>query len=232
MRRHSATLFFLIVVLLCVFFAWRHYARVFRWEVFKGTMHQLDWRWVLAGTGLALLSYIGRAIRWKVMMLPAPSRIASLCSATLAGFASVVILGRAGEFVRPYLIARDERSTFASQAAIWLLERLYDLLFILVLFGIGLSQASAFGLPTHSRLAPVLQTGGWILTVTAIAAAGILYLLGHRPEACRRRILEALAVLPERFQHKITESLDSFLQGARSPGILSLLLTFITADGD
>ena len=39
-----------------------------------------------------------------------------------------MLLGRPGEFVRPYLIAVKERVPVTSQLAIWVLERIFDLL--------------------------------------------------------------------------------------------------------
>ena len=38
----------------------------------------------------------------------------------------MVILGRAGELVRPYLISLKEQVPFSSQMAAWLLERILD----------------------------------------------------------------------------------------------------------
>ena len=35
------------------------------------------------------------------------------------GFSALALLGRAGEMVRPYIIAKKERLTFTSQVAVW-----------------------------------------------------------------------------------------------------------------
>ena len=43
--------------------------------------------------------------------------------------------GRPGELIRPYLIAVREKTPFSSQMAIWLLERIWDLLIVLAMFG-------------------------------------------------------------------------------------------------
>ena len=47
-------------------------------------------------------------------------------SATAIGFTAVVLFGRAGEPVRPYLIAKKEGVTFSSQVAAWVVERILD----------------------------------------------------------------------------------------------------------
>jgi hypothetical protein len=214
-RRRSSKLIIFAFCLLIAGLCWWYFAS-FQWDVFFGTLFALDYRWLLAGTGLAFLSYFGRAARWKLMMFPAHSRLSRLFSATLIGFSAVVLLGRAGELVRPMLIAKREDSTYPAQAAIWLLERLYDLLLILVLFGIGLAEADSIGLPSTSRLTPVVRIGGGLITVAAGAAAAVLYLLARHPETCRIQIVRAFSFLPQRIVVRISRTLDSFLEGARS----------------
>ena len=91
---------------------------------------QLHPGWLSLGIALVFLTYVGRALRWQVMMRPfAPhSRFHKILSATVIGFTGIVILGRPGELIRPYLIAVREGTSFSAQMAIWLLERIWDLL--------------------------------------------------------------------------------------------------------
>ena len=50
-----------------------------------------------------------------------------MISPTLVGFTGIALLGRAGEFIRPYLIARRADLPFSSQLAVWGVERIFDL---------------------------------------------------------------------------------------------------------
>lgn len=225
-RLTFAVFVFLSIVLLA---AWCRYSS-FRWDLFLGTLRDLDWRWVSPGAGLALLSYVGRAARWKVMMLPARSRLGSILAATLIGFSAVVVFGRAGEVVRPILISREDRSTLAEQAAIWVLERLFDLLLILLLFGVGLAESESFRVRSGSILLPLLRIGGGVVIATAGAACAILYLLARHPARCRNQLLKALSFLPSSMFKRVERVSGSFLRGAECisrPGIMlsSLLLT-------
>src|SRR5947199_9729933 len=54
------------------------------------------------------------------------------------GFTGLALLGRPGEFIRPYLIAKKENTTFASQIAIWLVERVFDMSAVILLFTIAI----------------------------------------------------------------------------------------------
>ncbi len=57
---------------------------------------------------------------------------------TIIGFAAVFVLGRAGEPVRPLLIARKEKMPVSSMFGIYVLERLFDVCATAVLAGISL----------------------------------------------------------------------------------------------
>ena len=93
------------------------------------------------------------------------SSLASLFAPTAIGFTGLVLLGRPGELIRPYLLARGEKVSFASQLAIWFVERLFDLGACLFLVGMALMAD-----PTLNAL-PYF---GKIREATAVMAAALL----------------------------------------------------------
>ena len=101
--------------------------------MFLATLKQVNGAWLAASICLILLSNVGRALRWKVMLRPfgTPIGVWRLTSDTAIGLTAGVLLGRVGEVVRPYLIALQTGLPFSSQAAAWLLERMLDLLAVL-----------------------------------------------------------------------------------------------------
>jgi hypothetical protein len=164
------------------------------------------------------------------MMLPVRSSFSTVFSATLIGFSAVVVLGRAGELIRPYLIARKERTDLPLQAGVWVLERLYDFLVIVLLFGIGISHTRKMAFSADVGFQAVIHAGGWIVAVGATATGVLLYIIGSRPEFFRRRISLAITFLPEHRQNRVLQTLDSFLRGASTAGraptmLLSIALT-------
>jgi hypothetical protein len=110
----------------------------------------------------AYSSYYGRAIRWAVFLQPLRPhpRTWNLVTATTIGFTAIVLLGRPGEFVRPYLIAVKEKVPVTSQLAIWVLERIFDLLAALLIFGYGLSRVRSSSAQVGEALRWVFQVGG------------------------------------------------------------------------
>ena len=79
----------------------------------------------------------------------------------MIGFTAITLFGRAGEFVRPYLIAVKEKVPVTSQMAAWVLERIFDLLMASLLFGFrpdpGHQRRACTSGP---KLAWVLAVGG------------------------------------------------------------------------
>jgi len=84
-------------------------------------------------------NYWVRALRWKYFLEPIKrASLWNLFAGQILGFSSIYLIGRPGELVRPGYIARKEHVSFASQLAILLLERIYDTIAIVLLFGIAL----------------------------------------------------------------------------------------------
>lgn len=192
----------------------------FDWQAFGLFFVRLDFRWVAVGAGLCLLTYVVRALRWAVLLRPVAAHpsFLGLVSATAVGFAALVILGRPGEFVRPYLISVRERVSFSSQLAAWLLERIYDLLAALCIFGFSLSQVRASGIPLGPQLAWVVETGGYAVGILCAICLVLLVFMGRFGDIMRRRILGALEVLPDRLRLPANRSTIAFLDGAAATG--------------
>src|SRR6266536_4347707 len=87
----------------------------FHWRAFLDALAGLQWHWLLAAALCANSTYWVRALRWAVLIRPVRQhpRLANLFTATVIGFTAVTIFGRAGEFVRPYLISVKERVPFS-----------------------------------------------------------------------------------------------------------------------
>jgi glycosyltransferase 2 family protein len=203
----------------------------FHWNLFVAIFSRMNWFWVLLAAALGLVAYLGRAVRWAVMIRPLkphPS-LWNLFVATAIGFTSIVLFGRPGELVRPYLIAIKERVSFSSQMAAWLLERIYDLLAVALIFGLGLSQVRVTDAKLGPGLSWVLSTGGYVMT--AIAGACLLALIVFRnfSAVLRARAVPVLAMLPDRLCAKALKMLDAFLEGTqttRDPEAVMLLVFY------
>jgi uncharacterized membrane protein YbhN (UPF0104 family) len=149
-------------------------------------------------------------------------------SSTVIGFTAVVFFGRPGELVRPYLIARKEKVTVASQVAAWVVERIYDLLVVLLLFGFALTQVE--GRETIGpKLDVVLRTGGYLAAILAIACVGLLFLSVSFEAVVRRWFSRLASLLPARIGSPVAAMFESFFAGmcwAGSPRVVLELILF------
>ncbi len=214
--RWGVLLVALIVVAAVALLAVRWHETGFDWRRFGRTLVDVRWPWLAGAVGFVILTYYGRVLRWAVMirpLCPHPSHW-RLFSATVVGFTAVVLLGRPGEFVRPYLIARKESLPISSQMAAWLLERIYDILIVLLIFAFSLTQ-----IPNGSigpRLQWVLEAGGYMVGVITMICLAILIVLRWFADTARTRLLDALRFLPQRAYESAAQVVDAFIRGVQS----------------
>ena len=192
--------------------------RGFDWRVAASSLAHLRPGWLLMAIAGIYSTYWGRALRWAVFlrpMKPNPS-MANLLTATVMGFTAITVFGRAGEFVRPYLIAIKEKVPLASQLAAWMLERIADLLMVLLLFGFALARVGPSAEGAGPRLRWLLHEGG---TFVALAAGGLLILLlffRHLMSPAQRLLDRGFGFLPEKVRIALNRLVTAFARGVES----------------
>ncbi len=213
----TALLLVLTAAALVLFYhRWRQTG--FEWEIFASSFLELRWPWVAAAGLMCMATYYGRALRWRVLLKPLrpDPNIWGLFSATAIGFTAIVLLGRPGELVRPYLISVKERVPLSSQLAAWLLERIYDLLAVLVVFGFALTQVDTARATLGPGLHWVLQTGGYLVATISGVCLVVLFLLQQFSEPMRQRLLDGLAFLPPAHLRRAERVVTAFVNGLGS----------------
>ncbi len=126
-KRILIMLVVLAVLCLLVYLQVRTWKR-FDWHTFWQQTEHVNWLLIFAGVVLTYAAYALRAVRWKIFLKPVcETTSARLMAPQFIGFTALALLGRAGEVVRPYIIARKENLTFASQMAVWTVERIFDM---------------------------------------------------------------------------------------------------------
>jgi uncharacterized protein (TIRG00374 family) len=195
----------------------------FRWDVFIETVRGAHPGLLALATGFVLLTYLGRALRWRVMLRPiAPgARLGPILTATVVGFTAVVFFGRPGELVRPWLIARQERVPLPTQLAAWLLERVLDLLMVLLLFGFALLRVRPEA--AGPQLRTVLASGGTLVLLLGIACVLVLLASALYAEAAQRWLMPLIRWLPSRLSARLESLFSAFLDGMKVTGSASSL---------
>lgn len=228
-RRRAATVFVVVLAVAAAVAALRYAGPNFHWAEFSASFRTLDPAWAAFSLLLNLLTYGARIFRWRIMMRPvrATPRMRNLTSATAIGFTAIIFFGRPGELVRPWLIARRENVSFSSQAAAWFLERIFDLLSVVLLFGaalVGIGPSSAAG---SQRIQQLLRAGGYLALVAGIGCIVFLGLSAVFSERARQLCDLIAGRLPQRFAHAVRHSLDSFLAGLACTGSLRSVMAIL-----
>lgn len=189
----SVVVFFILAFL--VYLQIRHW-RTFDWGTFWSQTHRIKKLHLLHGIALIYLGYVMRAWRWKIFLKPVrpKTRTIELVSPTLVGFAGLALLGRAGEFIRPYLIARRTDLPVSSQVAVWGVERIFDIGAFTVLMLLAIFLPSALPSIPHPEYYLRFRELGFVLTgiVSATAIAAVII---------RRNGERVAAWFEQRFSH-------------------------------
>jgi uncharacterized protein (TIRG00374 family) len=125
-KRFVITALVLVVLSALVYLQIRTWKK-FDWHRFWVATHNTNKFFLVAGVALVYADYILRAVRWKILLRPVcDAKTSDLVAPTVIGFAGLALLGRPGEFIRPYLIARKVNLSMSSQLAVWTVERIFD----------------------------------------------------------------------------------------------------------
>ena len=127
------------MLLLAVAIIW-WFGRRLDWHQVKVAVARSDWRLIAGAFVVILLGYLWRAVRWQALLSPlTKSSLREVWVATCVGFAAVLTIGRAGEIVRPVVLPmRDSRVRPAASIVTIMIERLYDTMTVVVVFGVNL----------------------------------------------------------------------------------------------
>lgn len=114
------------------------------WAKMQDVLYNVNYVIALAPIPIVLLSHYVRAYRWKTFLEPVKkvSSTWNLFSAVMILYAINTITARAGEFVRPYVVSKREKISYSSTFGTIILERVVDVITLIVVFGITFSFLS------------------------------------------------------------------------------------------
>ena len=186
--------------------------------------------WLLAAAVLITgVTYALRAWRWQSLLAPiGRARFGPAFRTTVIGFAASFILpARAGEVIRPYLLAKREGMQPTAAFATIILERLLDLATVLLLFAFFVFTVRPGVLTGDAAQLAHVKFWGGIAAGAALVGLAILFALAGHPERLGRAAGRVERVLPERAARLVAHFVETFAQGLavmRQPGLLAVAL--------
>ncbi|HTW30211.1 MAG TPA: lysylphosphatidylglycerol synthase transmembrane domain-containing protein [Candidatus Sulfotelmatobacter sp.] len=230
-KRILASVVVFLILATLLYLQYRHW-RTFDWATFWSQTDRVNKRHVMEGVALIYFGYWMRAWRWKIFLKPVRPKttITSMISPTLVGFTGLALLGRAGEFIRPYLIARRTDLPVSSQVAVWGVERIFDIGAFTVLMLAAIFLPSALPSIPHPEYYQRFRELGFFLTAVVAATAIAAVVVRRNGERVALWVEQKFGHLSSNFGHKLAEKVREFGMGLNTiHGPLSFLwLTLVS----
>ena len=187
--------------------------------------------WMIAlSAAVTVMTMVLRALRWQYLLEPiGHARFSAAFRTTTIGFAaSAVLPARAGEVIRPYLLARQEGLSATATFATIIIERLLDAITCVMLlasfvlfFDPGMDRAD-------SRLYGLVEVGGVTVGALALLVLFAMFVAARDPAAAGRWAYKLEHLLPGKLTHRLAGVLLRFSEGlavVRTPRRLALALS-------
>ena len=191
------------------------------WRDFDwGRLLQFDLHWthIVHGVLLIYFAYVLRAVRWQIFLRPVrkDASLMGLIPPTIIGFTGLALLGRPGELIRPYLIARRENLSVASQVAVWAVERIFDIggFTVLLVAAIFLpSKLHAFTNASPPEVRRWIYLTGYALIALVLGLFTAATLMALRGNRIAQRVEDRFPHLAGNLGHRIAQKIREFTIG-------------------
>ena len=188
---------------------------------------RFDWLTLSLLTMFANLAI--RAWRWQYLLEPlGATSFGNAFRATAVGFAATSILpARAGEVIRPYFLSRHERMSATAAFATVILERVLDMLTVLMLLAAYVFVFRPELATTNAVAFEAVKWAGGTAAVGAVATLVIFFVLAGDPARLGRTLYRLERVLPSTLAGLLARVAEKFATGlgaVRRPGRLMVAL--------
>jgi uncharacterized protein (TIRG00374 family) len=194
-------------------------------------IRRAELRLLAAAIASIFVNMVVRSIRWQYLLEPiGTTSFGNAFRTTMIGFAATFVLpARAGELLRPYLLARREGFSATATFATIVLERVLDLLAVVLFLAIFMAFFDP-GPPSEAgAVYRAVRAGGLLGAITGVGLLVAMFALAGRPDAVSQAALRLERVVPTRVAHVIARLAGLFAQGlgvARDPTRLAVALAW------
>lgn len=224
-RFHAVLIAVLSIGLLALFLRHANLSEV--WTSIKRARLEL----ILVAFASMVFNLVLRSVRWQYLLKPIGStRFRNAFRSTTIGFAATFVLpARAGEFIRPYLMAKTENLSVTKAFATVVLERLIDLMTVLFLFGAFVLVFDPGLDAINTSAYRAVKLGGAFAAVMAACGLGLMLFLSGRPDALGPTMLRVESFVPQRMARTLSKLANLFIEGlavASQPGRIAVALLY------
>jgi len=182
------------------------------------SLETVEWVYLLPSILIIVSTYIFRVYRWQILLMPMQEiRISELSGPLMVGFMSNILPGRAGEFIRAYLIKQRSSISFSGAFATIVVERLFDLIMMLLMFiwlfafraDVFSTKAQTMGISVRDLAIKFGQAGVGLIFMLVL----FIYFLVWHKAALMKLIHWIEKRLPEKWNNRIEYWVEEFSLG-------------------
>ncbi len=125
--------------MVAIFILW-FFGRSLDWQEVSQSLQKANAFYLILATLITCFGYFLRACRWRTLFTPiTQTSLKELFAATTIGFSAILIVGRAGELIRPMWLAMRDKRVRPSAALMTLgVERIFDMASLICFFAVSL----------------------------------------------------------------------------------------------
>jgi len=204
----------IIIIILSLYYAFKNVSM----SELASALFSIRYAYLLPALLLIVLSYILRAIRWRYLISSVKDvGIFTIFSPMMIGFMANMLPARAGELIRAYLLGKKEDISFSASFATIFIERLFDMLLVLLLlFTVMLFRTEIFASTdstANHRLIGYMVKFGWISLSGFVLILAFSVFLQFRNEWAMRIVHLIITPFPEKWRYNIISMVHSFTNG-------------------
>ena len=226
MKKSQLIIGLLVLAVLAALGVYAQHRYKFDWNEVAIQLAKADWMKIGIAIGCIYVAYAFRSARWafllRHMKTVGPFK---LLGTQVIGFTAIALIGRVADPVRPYLVAKKTQIPLANQLAVYVVERLFDMGTMALIFSIAMlwiptgdiitatSRSRSFASlgPSHPLLAEIaVRYSGLLVTLL-----GALFLLVARfsGEFIAGFFERSLGVVSKKLGHTIGQKIRAFRTG-------------------
>ena len=188
--------------------------------------------YVLPALAIIILTFVVRAYRWQILLRPFKQiPVNDIYAPLMIGFMGNILPARAGEFLRAYLVGKKHGITFAGSLSTIIVERLFDMVCLLILFvwvfvvNVDMfdPQLTFSGVSVQAMLAGF----GKFCGILVVGLLCFMFFLAYKEEQVKSCIGWLVKSLPDKWKDKILFMVGEFALGCkiiRDPGALAQII--------
>jgi uncharacterized protein (TIRG00374 family) len=213
-KKHLHLLIGLIIISVSLFYAFRGV----NLSELGDALLSVRFIYIVPAISLVVISYLFRAMRWRYFIRSVKEvKTTRLFSPLMVGFMANMLPARAGEFIRAYLLSKKEQISFSSSFATIFIERLFDLILVLLLLvfvllfmpEVFVSSDTAMG----SQMLDKVKLFGIISMTLCLFIFLFSVLLQYKNDWAMKFVGLCVSPFPQKWGQKIAGLVSSFSDG-------------------